>query len=312
MTSKSAWAPTIGHTAAKPALRRPAQSHRDTLAAEARSRGNRRSLYGLAMKLRKHASVVAVGLVCAASRGASAAPPWVDRPLTTPRGDWAFDLGLGLGHVPAPVDDVGAGVNAEMAVGLTDRVELGLRGGVRFGDDYERAIGGDFYGRLFDRQTFEGGAEVLSNPEFRVRGALVRARVFELALEGRLVIPFAAGTNAGALFGVPMAFHLGERVRLDVGVYVPVVFVPNDAAVGISAPLDVWIQITQRLWLGPMTGVAFDRVGDPRGATHVSLGFGLGYSITRYLDFKTMLLFPTIHDQSGIFGAGAGIEARIE
>ena len=149
----------------------------------------------------------------------------------------------------------------------------------------------------------KGGADELESVSERGAGH---------ALEGRLVAPFATGTDAGALFGVPMAFHFGERVRLDMGVYVPVVFVRNDTAVGISAPLDLWIQVTPRLWLGPMTGVAFDRVGDPRETTHFSLGFGLGYSITRYLDFKTQFLFPSINDQSGVFGAGAGIEVRIE
>ncbi len=46
--------------------------------------------------------------------------------------------------------------------------------------------------------------------------------------------------------------------------------------------------------------------------TNFSLGFGLGYSITHYLDFKTMFLFPTINNDSRIFGTGAGIEIRIE
>jgi hypothetical protein len=270
----------------------------------------------------KHAlALLPLLVLCGASRDARAAPPWVDRPLTLPGGDWAFNFGLGLGHLhippPGPYDDTGAGINAEMAVGLTDRVELGVRGGLRFGNPNERAISGDYYGRLFDRETFREtlaeGDEIPSNPEVRVRGLLVEGRVFELALEGRVVVPFAVGTDAGALFGVPMAFHLGERVRLDLGVYVPVLFVPNDAAVGISVPFDVWIQITQRLWLGPMTGLAFDRPFDSqREVTHFSLGFGLGYSITHNLDFKTMFLFPEINNESGNFGAGAGIEVRIE
>ncbi len=252
---------------------------------------------------------------CAADRTANAAPPWVDRYVTLPGGDWAFDFGLGLGHVPAPRSDVGVGANLEMGVGLTNRIELGLRTGLRFGDDFERAINGDAYGRLFDRQTFQvgaEGAEVLANPEVRVRGALVRDRVFELALEGRVAVPFANDSDAGLLFGVPMAFHLGSRVRLDMGVYVPFVFFPHDTAVAIHLPLDVWIQATGRLWLGPMTGLAFDRVGDNRGTDNVSLGFGLGYQITHYLDFKSMFLFPTINNESRIFGAGAGIQVRIE
>jgi hypothetical protein len=256
-------------------------------------------------------------LACSAAvllfrREGQAAPPWVDRALTLPAGDWAFDFGLGVGHIPNPGDDTGVGVNAEMAVGITRRVELGLRTGVRFGDDIDRAINADTYGRLFDRQTFDGGGEVLANPELRVRGALVREPVVELALEGRLVVPFADGTAAGLMFGVPMAFHLGSSVRLDLGAYVPVVFFRQDAVVGVRVPFDVWIQVAARLWLGPMTGLAFDRVGDTNGSTNVSLGFGLGYQITHYLDFKTMFLFPTINNESRVFGAGAGIQVRIE
>src|SRR5580693_7877017 len=179
-----------------------------------------------------------IGIACALAlqllaRASQAAPPWVDRPLTLPSGDWAFDFGLGVGHVPAPVDDTAAGVNAEMAVGLTRRVELGLRTGIRIGNDFDRGINADGYGRLFDRQTFDAGGEVLANPELRVRGALVREPVVELALEGRLVVPFADGTAAGLMFGVPMAFHVGSSVRLDLGVYVPVVFFRQDAVSGV-------------------------------------------------------------------------------
>jgi hypothetical protein len=252
---------------------------------------------------------IAAFQLCA--REGKAAPPWVDRPLTLPSGDWAFDFGLGVGNVPAP-DDTSAGANAEMAVGLTNRVELGLRTGLRFGDDLDRGINADAYGRLFDRQTFDAGGDVLANPELRVRGALVRHPVVELALEGRLVVPFADNTAAGVMFGVPMAFHLGSRVRLDLGAYVPIVFFRQDAVTALRVPFDVWIQATPRLWLGPMTGVAFDRVGDPNGSTSVSLGFGLGYEITRFLDFKAMFLFPTINDESRNFGAGAGLQVRIE
>src|SRR5258708_6198383 len=111
---------------------------------------------------------------------ARAAPPWTERHLTLPSSDWAFDFGLGLAHVPR---DSGAGVNTEMGVGLTSRIELGARTGLRFGDGLERSLSGDAYGRLFDRQTFDEGANVLANPEVRVRGGLVREEVVEVALE---------------------------------------------------------------------------------------------------------------------------------
>jgi hypothetical protein len=257
---------------------------------------------------------LAVGACLAVSgRDASAAPPWVDRHLTLPAGDWSFDFGLGLGHVPAPNDTTGVGINTDMAVGITRRVELGVRTGIRFGDAFDRAIQADAYSRLFDRQTFDAGGDTVANPEVRVRGALVRGEVAELALEGRLVLPFADGTGAGLLFGVPLSFHLGNRVRLDTGPYVPVSFPPRaDTEVDLSAPIDLWIQATSRFWLGPMSGIRFERLGRDRGETDVSLGLGLGYEITHAIDFKAMFLFPTLNHESRIFGVGAGVEVRIE
>ena len=241
------------------------------------------------------------------------APPWVDRHLTLPDANWAFDVGLGAGHLPRdPLADInGVGLNAEMAVGVTDRVELGVRTGIRFGDPLGRAIRADQYGRLFDRQTFGTGAGVLANPELRVRGAPVRGRVVELALEGRIVLPFEDGTDAALLFGLPLAFHLGDRVRLDTGAYVPVVFA-RPAYLDIRLPLDVWIQVSRQVWLGPMTGVVLERPGDTGSHTVASLGFGFGYEITHYLDFKAMVLFPAVSDEPRLFGGGAGIQIRIE
>jgi hypothetical protein len=254
---------------------------------------------------------------------ARAAPPWVDRNLTLPGGDWAFDVGFGVANLnPSGGPAVtGTGVNAEVAVGLTSRVELGVRTGLRFGDAPTRAVHGDQYGRLFDRQYFDGWDGVVANPEVRVVGALVRSEVFELGLEGRLIVP-VEGNDAGALFGVPMMLHLGRRVRLDFGAYVPITFgngnppppqrIPPN--VDVDLPIDVWIQASPRLWLGPMTGVVFRYVGRDPARADLSLGFGLGYQITHYMDFKTMVLFPYITDPGSgpEFGVGAGVEIRIE
>ncbi len=256
---------------------------------------------------------VAALLASTLALDASAAPPWVDRQLTLPSGDWAFDFGLGLGHVPYDGDDTGVGINTEMAVGVTSRIELGVRTGLRFGDGPEHYIQPDSYGRLFDRQTFDEGGSTVANPEIRVRGALVRDSVAEVALEGRVILPFADGTGAGFLFGVPLAFHLGDQVRLDTGVYLPVVFPPrDDTVVDLRIPIDLWIQATSHFWIGPMTGLSFDSLGRRNGATDVSLGLGLGYQITHAIDFKAMFLFPDINNASADFGFGAGVQIRIE
>ena len=263
--------------------------------------------------MRLSATLLASGfalLISLAWDVALAAPPWVERHLTLPQANWAFDFGLGFAHDSGP-DISGVGINAEMGVGVTERVELGVRTGFRIGDVAERSLQADQFGRLFDRQTFGTGADVLANPELRVRGALVRHRVVELALEGRITLPFEDGTQAALLFGVPLSFHLGDRVRLDTGAYVPVVFA-RPAYFDIRLPLDVWIQVSPRFWLGPMTGIELQHPGDMRSRALASLGFGFGYEITHYLDFKAMLLFPAVNDEPRLFGAGAGVQIRIE
>ena len=250
-------------------------------------------------------------VVAMASSGfVHAAPAWVDRAITLPRHDWAFDVGLGIGHTGTP-SDTGLGMNLELAVGLTRHLELGLRTGLRFGDD-GRNTRADDYGRLFDRQTFGTWRDSAANPEFRLRGGLVEGDVGELALEGRVTLPFETNSRVMALLGMPLHFHLGRSVRLDTGPYVPVTFV-DPTAFAVSVPLDVWIQTSRQLWLGPMTGVRFYHQGNVE-RTDISFGFGLGYSITHYFDLKTMALFPGINHTEGArnFGLGVGIEVRIE
>ena len=241
---------------------------------------------------------------------ASAAPPWVDRAITLPRHDWAFDVGLGIGHTGAP-SATGVGLNVEGAVGLTRHLEIGLRTGFRFGDD-GRATKADEYGRLFDRQTFGTNQSGVANPEFRIRGGLVEGEVVELGLEGRAALPFENNSRIGMMAGMPLAFHLGSSVRLDTGPYVPVTFY-DPILLAVSVPLDVWIQASSRLWLGPMTGIRYYHQGTFEH-TDIALGFGLGYSITRAIDFKSMALMPGINHTEGArnFGIGAGIQLRIE
>ena len=62
-----------------------------------------------------------------------------------------------------------------------------------------------------------------------------------------------------------------------------------------------------------MTGVRLYHQGN-FDRTDWSLGFGLGYSITRALDLKTMVLMPGINHPEGArnIGAGVGIQVRIE
>ncbi|MEO7091685.1 MAG: hypothetical protein ABI175_00455 [Polyangiales bacterium] len=261
-------------------------------------------------------AAIAVGTTFCASR-AEAAGPWVDRTITLPRHDWSFDLGLGVAHRNAPdpfPQPTGVGMNFEFAVAVIQHLELGFRTGARFGND-GRGTQADEAGRIFDRQTFGTRTDPWANPEARVRGSLVHGRVVELALEGRAAFPFESGSRFGAMFGMPLAFHIDHSVRLDMGVYVPVLFY-DPTITAVSLPLDVWIQATRNLWLGPMTGVRFEDFGRDREGrrTDVSLGFGLGYQVHRVVDLKTMALFPGINHTEGArnFNAGFGVQIRIE
>ena len=261
------------------------------------------------MSARRVAGSIAVAGFLTAS-GAAAAPPWVDRHVVLPEHDWAFDFGIGIARdYDPPRNPAGAGLNFEMSVSPVDRLELGVRSGLRIADD-GRATVADAYGRLFDRQTFGTNHDDFANPEIRVRGALLRARVVEIGLEGRVFLPAEHGSELGLLFGVPFLFHLGGVARLDFGLYVPVLFY-SPVVADISLPLDVWFQVTNQLWLGPMTGVVFDT-----NAQHaaVQLGFGLGYQIVRAVDFKTQFLFRDLNETQGAqtFGFGVGIQVRIE
>src|SRR3954470_10272447 len=76
-----------------------------------------------------------------------AAPPWVDRSITLPRHDFAFNFGLGIAHTGA--NSLGPGINLEGAGAITHALELGFRTGLRFGDA-GRDGKADRYGRPFD------------------------------------------------------------------------------------------------------------------------------------------------------------------
>jgi hypothetical protein len=263
------------------------------------------------------------GLV-AAPRSAAAADEYVARPITLPRHNWAFDFGLGVGHYetrgPDPVSFTGPGLNFDLGVGVTSRLELGFRGGVRLTDD-ARVTQADRYGRLFDTVTFGTGGDTFSNPEFRITGAILNAEIVEIALEGRVVLPFEHGTRFGGLFGVPFLFHIPRIIRLDTGVYIAEFFYehnPNNPNAFydqnhpfLVAPGRLWFQVSDRVWLGPMAQVVHNPF---TGNVALLLGFGLGVQLHRIVDFKTQFYFPNVNRDAGAreFGVGAGVEIRIE
>jgi hypothetical protein len=256
-------------------------------------------------------------LLSSAELPAHAAGPWVDRAMTLPRHDWAFNFGLGLAHngrdnrlflpgpdVPGPL---GPGFNIEGAFGVARAVQLGLRTGVRSGPR-ARSEEADIYGRPFDTETYGTGTEAIANPEFYVRGGLIEGDVVELGLEGRVMSPFSRGL--GLMFGMPIALHIGRVARLDTGVYVPVLFYdPTESLV--SFPFHLWFQLSPRFWLGPMVGIRV-HTSNNNSRSELPIGFGLGYSVTRSLDFKAQFLFPDANGPTDRWGVGAGIEVRVE
>jgi hypothetical protein len=245
---------------------------------------------------------------------ASAAPRYVDRSITLPRYVFAGDAGFGAVHTRAGGNSfVGAGLNLEAAFAVSHSVELGVRTGARFGDRAE-ALRADEYARTLWTETWGTGNNApFANPELRVRWAVYSGRVVEVGLDWRMYVPAEAGTNFGLAFGVPLAFHVGSILRIDTGVYIPVVF-DSPVSTVISAPAYFWFQASNHVWLGPMIGI---RHIDPGplpfpSRDDVLLGFGVGYQVASAVDLKWMFLMPRVNDDNvRPFGLGFGVQFRI-
>jgi hypothetical protein len=272
-------------------------------------------MFAMARNLRLLVPALALALVLAFARTASAAPRWVDRSITLPRLVFAGDAGLGIAHLRfLRRDFTGAGLNLEAALGITDSVELGLRTGLRFGDD-GKLLGADEYGRTLFTETYgTGRGEAFANPEFRVRWAAYSGRVAEVGLDFRFFLPVEQNTDAGVMFGVPLAFHLADFVRIDTGIYIPVVFT-GPASTVISVPAYFWFQASNHVWLGPMIGLRHvDPGGPPPSRDEFLVGFGLGYQVASAVDLKWWLLAPRINGGNNDprpYGGGMGVQFRI-
>jgi hypothetical protein len=252
----------------------------------------------------------AAALLTALAARPAAATEFLYRGLTLPRGEVALDLGLGYGHAPIDANESisGFGMNLEIAGGITSELELVLRTGVRFDDDGQ-ATQADSYGRPFETETYDAGFDRVANPELKLRWSVARGSVAQLGLEGRFYLPFAAGSRAGFLFGLPVALRLAS-VRIDTGLYVPILFY-DPTQTSVSVPVHIWIQASPTFWLGPLLGLRFD---NPGGHTEYPVGFGLGSSLSHAVDLRAWFLFPDLNRDEGArtFGAGVGLEIRFE
>jgi hypothetical protein len=248
------------------------------------------------------------------ARPAEAAPRYVDRSITLPRLVFQGDPGLGIAHLSVGRNDfTGAGLNLEGAIGVTDSVELGLRTGLRLGDE-ARVLGADAFGRTLFTETYGVATDTLANPEFRVRWAAYSGRVAEIGLDGRVYLPFEPGSRFGVMFGVPMAFHIADLLRIDLGVYIPVI-TSDPTFVVISVPAYFWFQVSNKVWLGPMLGARHVAPGGPAPShDDFLLGFGLGYQVSTSVDLKWMVFAPRVNGGDGdarVYGGGMGVAFRI-
>jgi hypothetical protein len=262
------------------------------------------------------ATALAIGSLVAvlgSARPAAAAPRYVDRSLTLPRLVFQGDPGIGLAHVAVGRQDfTGAGLNLEGAIGITDSVELGLRTGIRLGNE-ARVLGADAFGRTLFTETYGVAGDTLANPEFRVRWAAYSGSVVEVGLDGRVFLPFETGSSVGVMFGVPLAFHIGDLLRIDLGLYIPVV-TGDPTSVVISVPAYFWFQVSHSVWLGPMVGLRHIDPGGPFPSHDDFLvGFGLGYQVASAVDLKWMVFAPRVNgnEDARVYGGGMGVAFRI-
>jgi hypothetical protein len=237
--------------------------------------------------------VIVVGLSAPAS-----ARSYASSSLTLPSGTFELGLGLGVGHLDA-IDYTGLGINMELGYGLNNNLELRFRTGLRFGTE-GRVTNADYFGRPVETETYNLGNDTLAHPEIGLRFALNKGGTAEVALDTRLYVPVDG--DLGFLIGLPVSLRL-DRLRLDTGVFIPIILTEPDTTVLISIPLHLWLRLDSGTFLGPMTGIVFRDEGDER----IPFGIGAGTPLAYDADLRFWLLFPNIDDTADNFGVGVGL-----
>ena len=230
----------------------------------------------------------------------ASAHSFAQRSLTLPSSAFELGLGLGLAHLDV-IDYTGLGINLEVGYGLSSSLELRFRTGLRLGES-ARVINADYYGRPVETETYNLGNDTVANPQLGLRFQLARSQAVELALDTHAILPLDG--DFGLLVGLPIALRLGDRLRLDTGLYLPIIFT-DDTRVDISVPFHLWIKVNPSLFLGPITGVYFY----DSGGKAVPFGFGVGSSISYDAEVRFWLLFPDVSQDGGAknFGLGVGL-----
>ncbi len=231
----------------------------------------------------------------------AAAYSYFEQPLTLRSSTFELGLGVGLGHLDV-ADYTGLGINLELGYGITSNAELRFRTGLRLGEG-GRVTDADYFGRPFNTETYNLGNDTVANPQIGLRLSLVRGPTLELAFDAHAILPLDG--VLGLLVGMPVMLRLGDRLRIDTGLLVPIFLTEPDTTFDISIPIHIWIQLNSTTFLGPITGAYFYDGGGKR----VPFGFGVGTSIAYDAEVRFWLLFPDLGD-SGTrenFGLGAGL-----
>jgi hypothetical protein len=253
-----------------------------------------------------------LSLAVVAAPTVQAAAPWVYRSIVLPRRDVALDFGLGMAHQPVGTSSItGFGLNLELAAGIAPNFEIGVRTGFRL-DNEGQISQADNYGRPFETETYGVNFDRVANPEIHLRWALARGASAELGIDLRFYLPIEDNSRFGFMFGLPIRLRTGV-IRIDTGLYVPVIFTEPDTTTVVSVPVDLWIQAASTLWLGPLFGL---RVVNQGGGSHTQypLGFGLGTAVSYNVDLRTWFLFPDMNRDAAArsWGAGIALQVRFE
>ena len=262
--------------------------------------------------------------------GGSAKSPFVDVPLTLRPLHFAAEAAVGFGTYEANGGShVGAGGNLAAAIGLPFLGEFGADIAQRFGNDGVQVgapvagpSGADHFGRLFNPVLTEPGSANFANPEFHLRGTLVPLDVFELGLETRLTVPTSDGSYWTFTPGLPMRIHLPGIMRIDVGLWLPILLVSTANVNGYTGPsqvyvLDIPVQAFFQIgdaFVGPETGIRIVNIGGTPSTTDIPAGVGGGYTFGGILDVKAQLRTERINSggwASNAFGGGLGVGLRI-
>jgi hypothetical protein len=242
------------------------------------------------------AALLGLGVWLAAGPAAATSP--VGRSLNLSANTFELGLGAGIGHTE-PIDYTGLGLNFELGYGINSNLELRVRTGLRFGTA-GRVTDADRYGRPVETETYNLGDEAIANPEVGLRFSLLRGGTAEIALDGKIYLPISG--SFGVMVGLPVALHLGARLRLDTGLFVPIIF-SDPTNTEVSIPLHLWIRLQGGSFVGPITGVVFPDGGGSR----VPLGVGVGTALSYDADLRFWVLSLDVSGGNSQHELGAGV-----